>query len=271
MFNLNYTGAQINEILSNMSGYNPACKIAKLPGNVKVSCADFALTLHKGSKLFFPNGFEADGTTPKFDEFIVPEDVTADHDAPDAIRFVSFDRANGKHLQDSFAAHSGESASSLTGSFIFYNTKTNKIEYYLDSKLTSRDLCIPFCKVQGAKSKSFGYIIDVYDHCSYIGGTVFGFAGTLGWVPQGRDEKGIPVNKLIESYTKCQTASADRTYEFVVNKNGTPYLSSVRKYIPATNICVNTIETEDISSYVLADITVSNGTITSFKPRYEGQ
>ena len=49
--------------------------ITEIPQNINLELKDEALTLKAGSKVIVPNGFEADGTTPKFDEIIVANDI----------------------------------------------------------------------------------------------------------------------------------------------------------------------------------------------------
>ena len=50
--------------------------LLEVPQNINLELKNEALTLKSGSKVIVPNGFEADETTPKFDEIAIDSDIT---------------------------------------------------------------------------------------------------------------------------------------------------------------------------------------------------
>ena len=70
------TNASLTESLqSNLLNYTTN-RILEIPQDIKLELNNGTLTLKAGSKLYRPNGFEADGTTPKFDEVVITVDKT---------------------------------------------------------------------------------------------------------------------------------------------------------------------------------------------------
>ena len=51
-------------------------RILEIPQDIKLELNNGTLTLKAGSKVYVPNGFEADGTTPKFDVVNVQSDIS---------------------------------------------------------------------------------------------------------------------------------------------------------------------------------------------------
>ena len=49
--------------------------ITEIPQDIKLELNNGVLTLKAGSKVYVPNGFEADGTTRKFDEIVFDSDL----------------------------------------------------------------------------------------------------------------------------------------------------------------------------------------------------
>jgi hypothetical protein len=50
--------------------------ITEIPQDIKLELANGVLTLKAGSKVYVPNGFEQDGTTPKFDVVTIENDLS---------------------------------------------------------------------------------------------------------------------------------------------------------------------------------------------------
>lgn len=51
-------------------------RILEIPQNIKLELNNGTLTLKAGSKVYVPNGFEEDGTTPKFDAVTIERGVS---------------------------------------------------------------------------------------------------------------------------------------------------------------------------------------------------
>ena len=64
---------------SNLLNYTTN-RILEIPQDIKLELNNGTLTLKAGSKVYVPNGFEADGTTQKFDVKIIGQDLTVTFD-----------------------------------------------------------------------------------------------------------------------------------------------------------------------------------------------
>ena len=51
-------------------------RILEIPQDIKLELNNGTLTLKAGSKVYVPNGFESDGTTPKFDVITTTSDLS---------------------------------------------------------------------------------------------------------------------------------------------------------------------------------------------------
>ena len=70
-----YTKEETNTLLSDKLSYDRITNcITYIPQDIKLELNDGVLTLKAGSKVYYPNGFEEDGTTRKFGYYIVSED-----------------------------------------------------------------------------------------------------------------------------------------------------------------------------------------------------
>lgn len=186
--------------------------ITKIPQDIKLELNNGILTLKAGSKVWYPNGFEADGVTKKFSFYILEEDKTAV--APDpgyggkCSIFNLYDESGynlfwtGIHLMTS-----GDTAPSVSSRYIWYDTANNLIKLYDDwnthswiSELNGHHFNFPLCiftvnnGTSGIKSldqvfNGFGFI----GHCSFV------LPGVEGLIPDGRNLDGtLKSKKLIK-------------------------------------------------------------------------
>lgn len=100
--------------------------ITYIPQDIKLELNNGTLTLKAGSKVYVPNGFENDGTTPKFDVVTVSSDAVFTQASAAGKNFLFYTRQNmvTRHIN---VASGTSIPNGFTG--IFYNTGTNQIYY----------------------------------------------------------------------------------------------------------------------------------------------
>lgn len=176
------------------------------------------LTLKAGSKVYVPNGFESDGTTPKFDEFITSNDII-DNDFGNASKEVAFlltksASANNVSVWNGGSVVSGTSAPDFSGSSywgVWYDTANNiiKIQNGTNEWKTEYGFSLPICLV--SSSSSAGTSLDqIFDWCGFIGSTAFVLPGVKGLIPNGFNAVGTYKN--IE-FTTDRVLTTTRTWD----------------------------------------------------------
>lgn len=165
------------------------------------------LTLKAGSKVYVPNGFESDGTTPKFDEFITSNDIVG-RDFGNASREVAFlmtksASANNFSVWIGGSVVSGTSAPDFSGSGywgVWYDTANNiiKIQDGTNEWKTEYGFSLPFCLVSSSGS-TVTSLDQIFDWCGFIGSTAFVLPGVKGLKVNGIKADGTYNNIEIET------------------------------------------------------------------------
>lgn len=180
------------------------------------------LTLKAGSKVYVPNGFESDGTTPKFDEFITTND-TVDADFGNKSREVAFlmtksASANKFSVWPNSIVVSGTSAPDFSGSSywgVWYDTANNiiKIQNGTNEWKTEYGFSLPFCLVSSSDS-AVTSLDQIFDWCGFIGSTAFVLPGVKGLIPNGFNVDGT--YKSIE-FTTDRVLTTTRTWDITAS------------------------------------------------------
>ena len=236
--------------------------ITEIPQDIKLELNNGTLTLKAGSKVYVPNGFEADGTTPKFNVVAIDSNITTQSiiDGKNFIRYQS-----GTLFADwaTTTFSSGADATGVTG--WFYDTTANYIGYYENGTRTNQiSFPIGIATVSGGVITS---IDQVFNGFSYIGNTVFALPGVKGLIPNGRNADGSLKNTefattSVLTYTRTTGYS---NYSLILNSSAVS--NAIISYNSNKN---NNISTSgNIVAYcncgtVSAD---STGRITSFTPK----
>lgn len=196
------------EDLKSVVNYNNISNcITHIPQDIKLELNNGTLTLKAGSKVYVPNNFEDDGTTPYFDEVIIDSDLTMT-DTGDRILWCAY-RPDSNTLT---AAVSSETGTPVSGTYkIYYNSTENKcfVSYANVYKQTSFPICL-------IKSSSTGItsIDQVFNGFGYLGSTVFTLPGVKGLIPNGRNEDGTLKNiELISDKVWIRTWESDPHYK----------------------------------------------------------
>ena len=168
--------------------------LTSVPKNINLSLSNGTLTLKAGSKVYVPNGFESDGTTPKFDEVVIGSDITADTKGYSGL--YCYNTAGWfSILSDTVSGSSFDSPSVLQG---WYDTANNIIKRYHQQEGWQQPFSFPICKVT-SDGTSITSIDQVFDWCGFIGSTAFVLPGVKGLKSNGIKADGTYNNIEVET------------------------------------------------------------------------
>ena len=187
--------------------------ITELPNNIKLEYSNDILTIKAGSKLYYPNGANV------FEEVVLENDETCTLSGTSTYYIF---RRNAPGTTGYFAAQlyqisSGTSSDSSTNG-VFYNTTTNRIDWYEGGNRGDRLYSFPICKI----SVSSGVITSIdriFNGIGYIGSIVYATPGITVLIPNGRNEDRTLIN-IEKTTTNVSTYTAFND-DFVINYNGT--------------------------------------------------
>lgn len=161
--------------------------ITEIPQDIKLELNNGVLTLKAGSKVYVPNGFEADGTTPKFDEVTIDGDysMSTDTGTPDGQHIVYIGLTETKLHHRVLAQAKSGTTEPTNGTY--YNTATNIITAH--NAAGDMQVSLPVGIISFANGEIIS-IDQVFNGFGYIGSTVFVTKGVKGLIPNGRNEDG---------------------------------------------------------------------------------
>ena len=156
--------------------------LLEVPQNIKLELKDGVLTLKAGSVVTVPNGFEADGTTPKFDYVTVESDRDMPNGSTTAgqrLNWITVPNGHGNGVaQYCFSGNTSIMNSTTPNTYsTFYNTETNKIYRGNGTAWEERQYSLPVCLATNDTTTAFTSIDQVFNGFGYIGNTF--------WVDKG--------------------------------------------------------------------------------------
>ena len=166
--------------------------ITEIPQDIKLETNTTFIIVKAGSKVYIPNGFEQDGTTPHFDTFTIPEDMSIGFMEGVSTRVILYDVTNEYiNAEDLSLCSSGNTPPSSDGTW--YDISTNRIKRYLNGSQDSVGFSLPLGIV---KTDLIGRtsIDKEFNGFGYIGSTVFVLPGVKGLIPDGRNPDGTLKN-----------------------------------------------------------------------------
>ena len=187
--------------------------IEEIPQNIKLEIVDGVITLKAASKLYIPNGFESDGTTPKFDEFILPTDYTFPNDqsttSTGSYLTGLCESGADRYRQSLNYVFSGPTAPSTSegGMVVWYDTTNNIIKRWIDNAWQVKNYTLPVGITTW--NNNIPSINQVFNGFGYIGSTLFLLPGVKFLLPNGLNADGTANN--IE-YTTSNVTSVTRTW-----------------------------------------------------------
>ena len=252
-----------------------------IPNDVKLSLSNGTLTLKAGSKVYIPNGFEADGSL-KFDEVVIESDLAqASFSSSSTFEFNLFYNENtgGLRYFNKTQISSGSTAPTGGGYLLWYDTTNNLMKTSSDGGSTwLSGLSLPLCKFT-ASSTTITSIDQVFNGFGYIGSTVFALPNVKGLIPNGWNDDGTYKNIEV-TVGKVLTASAPALPIWTILDNGngwrlhavsntTPYVNSSLWYDEKNNIIYTQGGTGNIYTKVLpfaAVVGSASAGVTSLTP-----
>lgn len=232
--------------------------ILEIPQNIKLELSNETLTLKAGSKVYVPNGFEADGTTRKFDVVTIASDISVTKQTNNKC-FV-FYLNNSLYVWEVPYATSGSTAPSGTGTW--YDTTNNLVKRYVSGSQTAQGLSFPLARLD-VNSTAIQAIEQVFDGFGYIGNTIYMLPGVKGLLANGFNEDGSLKNYTwtnnsvkIRNLTSSQKDHKYITTNLVASIIGTIYdqiSSDTQPTVPTTSFWY--IPKDNLNAMVL-----SNGT-----------
>jgi hypothetical protein len=266
--------------------------LLEVPQNIKLELNDGVLTLKAGSKVIVPNGFEADGATPKFDEIVVTQDLSVG-----ASSLSTAERGivliNGGITLIHWA--SNKSGTSPTTQGFYYHTGENK--FYRDG-VAQTNFSFPIMVGDYTSQYGFNNIKHVFNGMGYFGSTMWVDKGVKVLFPNGRNEDGSLNNiegttQIVKLYTVPNTYTNPSAQLVIDSANGikpNKFGIACNGYIEVDEIPTSKIPNKNwllhrpsnlvyqwdstASKYILKSaslvavvaISTSTGVITSFQP-----
>lgn len=164
--------------------------LLEVPQRIKLKLNNGTLTLKAGSQVIVPNGFEADGTTPKFDYVVIPNDVNTTNFWDD-VRLVAYNPNTGLEPMPVLTCFSGTTQPSATKYALWYDTTNNLVKKTNDNGATwSTGISLPVCTAYGTNGTTVTRIDQVFNGMGYIGSTIWVDKGVKGLIPNGRNADG---------------------------------------------------------------------------------
>lgn len=262
--------------------------LLEVPQRIKLELNNGTLTLKAGSQVIVPNGFEADGTTPKFDYVGIESDIsqTLSGSVSD-IHFVCFLGSSGSPIGWRIlpsSCYSGSTVPTQSGNMLWYDTSTNLIKYYQNNVFQTDGFSFPIALCTRT-SGAYTSIDQTFNGLGYIGSTVWVDKGVKGLIPNGRNKDGTFNNiEYITDKVYTHNVLADNKYVsvFVYNHGAIAdaYPMVISSTPPTQNYTLYYKEQANelwssgngspvrIPAFVICNInmTLSNG-ITSFNPK----
>lgn len=245
-------------------------RILEIPQDIKLELNNGTLTLKSGSKVYVPNGFEADGTTPKFDVVTVGSDITkATYGF--AVQTLVFVNSSNTGIVDLYTdqCYSGAIAPTSTSFMIWYDTANNLVKSTNDggSTWTTSSYSLPIGLVTSTTT-TYTSIDQVFNGFGYIGSTVFALPGVKVQIPDGRNADGTckSVYGAIRTVQRVTTNPGDGDFSLRIGDN---YIA-VSKFVYDGDTNYNYHQTVSPSNIRyqsnVGTVSYSLGKITSLKP-----
>lgn len=237
------------------------------------------LTLKAGSKVYVPNGFEADGTTPKFDVVTIESDCGLINSWGTAEEMVVFLKPmEGLFWAGKVRLVSGTTAPIETHTMYWYDTNANLIKRYAGGSLVDSGYSLPLAictKTSEEADFKVASIDQIFNGFSYIGSTLFVLPGVRGLIPNGRNADGSLKNIEFEidtvlTKTFTSTIGAFTGYAAFQTTGSSINLSYDALNYWSYNLDKNIFEGKSGTTsfcYLSKITTDSTGKITSFKPK----
>lgn len=238
--------------------------ITEIPQDIKLELNNGTLTLKAGSKVYVPNGFESDGTTPKFNVITINNDVSGTISYNGVCIIAYRPDKNSVALWNINSGASGSTDPTITATF--YNTTQNIMKRF-DTGLTVSGFSFPI----GLATTTTGGVqsIDqIFNGFGYIGSTVFALPDVKGLIPDGRNADGSLKNietSTSKIVTRTFSSAYNGTYNILIGGNEFGALKAIYSYNELENR--NKDGSSDYNLCYVGILNIVSGAIKSFLPK----
>ena len=191
--------------------------ITEIPQRIKLELADGTLILKAGSEVIVPNGFEADGTTPKFDYVTIANDLTYKPTWGDGYKnfaIVTDNQTVLRMIRYDYVSSGATQPTPKGSGHAWYDTANNIVKRYDGTSWLNNTESFFIAEMTGG-SDGIASIDQVFNGIGYIGSTIWVDKGVKGLIPNGRNEDGslnntefVTNNVLIMEVSKNKTKPA---------------------------------------------------------------
>ena len=266
--NANYVKS---ELQSNLLNYTTN-RILEIPQDIKLELNNGTLTLKAGSKVYVPNGFESDGTTPKFDVVTIESDKvwgSRNLDYPQQFVFLQPSQAFEAVGESGGTVYSGSTAPSGKQYMLWYDTTNNFIKWtnnFGSSWVSGNSFPLSICS--STQANNWTSIDQVFNGFGYMGSTVFALPGVKVQIPDGRNENGTCKSVYGTIRTVQQTSINPGNGDFSIRIGDNYITVSKFVYDEETNYNYNHTVSPSNKRYQTnaGTVSYSSGKITSLKP-----
>ena len=244
--------------------------VLEIPQRVNLVDNGTNIIIKAGTIGIQPNGFEDDGTTPKFDYITVTADITLENNQTTTL-MLGLNGAQNVYRTPIDRCFSGPTApASPVNLTIWYDTSTNLIKRYVNSAWEVANYTLPLGILNYTASGTPGSIQQVFNGFGYIGSSLWIDKGVRMLIPNYRNDDGTLKNqdftteKIYLGYTPTDYTRENGKLIFLPN-NETENVDiwTSPKYDSVKNIMVS--GTNEYHMIILSENgnTVENGVIQS--------
>lgn len=224
--------------------------ITDIPQDIKLELNAGTLTLKAGSKVYVPNGFEQDGTTPKFDEVTIENDITAQGVGTTTFQSLVFYYPGDGTLKYFKVADCSSGSSYSSSDYVWYDTTNNLVKRISSGSVSYSGLCLPICLIT-TTTGTFTSLDQVLNGFGFIGSTVFALPGVKGLIPDGRNSDGTLKSieyTVISVLTSTLPSDMNTPRCFVLTSSGT-IIRSVSYSVTKDNYLIKDDNGEVLSGF----------------------
>lgn len=259
---------KINAIIDNreLDGKITNC-LLEVPQRIKLELNDGVLTLKAGSEVIVPNGFKADGVTPKFDYVTIESDITYTDSGLANTSLVFYNLKNNTIFRRGTTPQSGTSVPDGLNT-VYYNTATNTCHNYSNgTQGVQASFPIGICTSNAEATNNIVSIDQTFNGFGYIGSTIWVDKGVKGLIPDGRNEDGSLKN--VEFVTqRVLTNTNSNTNDYVIALNSTTFVDTrIQAYDEEKNIVYNTSTGAKTSFCLVGTMARNTGIVYNFNPK----
>lgn len=246
--------------------------LTHIPQDIKLELNNGTLTLKAGSKVYVPNGKNADGSN-RFDEVVLTKDYTRTASGTTTVSQTLFfqmdddDRLTGL-ANGSFYSGDTKPTSPVVIA-MWYDTANNVIKRTDDGGSTwnTYGIALPLC-IFTITNGVITSIDQTFNGFGYIGSTVFALPGVRGLIPNGRNADGSLKNvEFINNIVRTTTITTAGSYNVYLSGSNF-YVSSVTAYDEDKNYNYGTANKDIRGVCRVGEVaTDSSKQITSFIPK----